>query len=160
MEPFWCWSPGGWVCVPSRTPWVSLRNSPLRLGVSLTTSTPTRFYSRDFEAFFSHTGTLGCAVCLAPQLFFPVYPHANCFSSCCLASSPLPASCPSPPLLPVWTNVSSLTPWLSDLHTVWFSGSSGYFLFLNVLSFFWLCKEAKYIYLYLHLGWKCQPTHF
>ena len=50
-------------------------------------------------------------------------------------------------------NISSLIPWLSNFHTVQFSGSSGYFLFLNLLlSFFWLCKEAKYIYLCLHLG--------
>ena len=43
-------------------------------------------------------------------------------------------------------NVSSLTPWLSDFLTVRFSGSSGYFLFLNLLlSFFWLCKEAECI---------------
>ena len=35
------------------------------------------------------------------------------------------------------------------------SGRSGYFLVLNVLlSFFWLCEEAKYIYLRLHLGQK------
>ena len=45
----------------------------------------------------------------------------------------------SPPLLPVWMNVSSLTPWLSDFHTVRFSVSSGWFLFLNLLSLFWLC---------------------
>ena len=38
-------------------------------------------------------------------------------------------SCPSPPLLPVWMNVSSLTPWLSDFHTVRFSVHSGCFLF-------------------------------
>ena len=37
------------------------------------------------------------------------------------------------PLLPFWINVSSLTPWLSDFHTVWFCGSSGGFLFLNWL---------------------------
>ena len=43
----------------------------------------------------------------------------------CLSSS-LP-HCLSPPLLPVWMNVSSLTPWLSDFHTGQFSGSSGYF---------------------------------
>ena len=41
-------------------------------------------------------------------------------------------------------NVSSLIPWLSDFYTVQFSGSSSYFLFLSLLlSFFWLCKEAK-----------------
>ena len=45
-----------------------------------------------------------------------------------------------------------LTPWLLDFHTVQFSGSCGYFLFLNLLSFFWLCEETKYIYLCLHLG--------
>ena len=46
--------------------------------------------------------------------------------------------CPSLPLLLVWMNVSSLTPWLSDFHTAQFSLSSGCFLFLNLLSFFWL----------------------
>ena len=70
---------------------------------------------------------------------------------CCDSSLPI---CSSPPLLPVWMNVSSLTPWLSDFHTVQFSGNSGCFLFLNLLSFFWLYKEAKCIYLRLHLGWK------
>ena len=61
--------------------------------------------------------------------------------------------CPSPPLLPVWVNVSSLTPWLLDFQRVQFPGSSGYFSFLNLLlSFFWLCEEAKCIYLSLHLG--------
>ena len=47
---------------------------------------------------------------------------------CCESSL---AGCPSPPLLPVWMNVSSLSPWLSDFHTVRFSVSSGCFLFLN-----------------------------
>ena len=56
-------------------------------------------------------------------------------------------------------NVSSLTPWLLDFHTVQFSGSSGCFLFLNwLLSFFWLCEEAKYIYLCLYLGQKSSET--
>ena len=86
---------------------------------------------------------LGCTVCLAPQLFLLVYPRANVglpgmpatasptwSSSHCLAAHPLHPSCLSPPLLPVWMNVSSLTPWLSDFYTVWFSGSSGCFLFL------------------------------
>ena len=69
-----------------------------------------------------------------------------------------PSGCPSPPLLPVWINVSSLTPWLSDFHTVQFSVSSGCLfvcLFFNLLlSFFWLWEEAPCVYLYLHLGWK------
>ena len=60
--------------------------------------------------------------------------------------------CPSPPLIPVWMNVSSLILWLLEFHTVRFSDRSGYFLFLNLLSFFWLFEEAKCIYLCLHLG--------
>ena len=75
-----------------------------------------------------------------------------------LAPCPCCPSCPSPPLLlPAWMNISSLTPWLSDFHKVQFSGSSVFFFFfvLNMLlSFFWLCEEAKCIYLCLHLGWK------
>ena len=38
--------------------------------------------------------------------------------------------------------------WLSDFHTVPFSGSSCCFLFLNLLlSFFWLCEEAQCVHL-------------
>ena len=77
IGPFWCWFPGGWGCVHSRTLWVSPRNSPVRLGVSPATSTPQVFSVRGFEALFPHTGTLGCMVCLTPQLFLPVYLHAN-----------------------------------------------------------------------------------
>ena len=29
-----------------------------------------------------------------------------------------------------------------------------FFVFKLLLSFFWLCEEAQYIYLHLHLGWK------
>ena len=39
--------------------------------------TPQVFSVRGFEAFFSCAGTLGCKVCLTPQLFLPVYLHAN-----------------------------------------------------------------------------------
>ena len=62
-------------------------------------------------------------------------------------------SCLSPPLLPVWMNVSSLTPSLSGFHSVRFSGSAGCFLFLHLLlSFFWLCEETHCIYLCLRLA--------
>ena len=63
---------------------------------------------------------------------------------CCLGFLSLP-------LLPIWMNVSSVTPWLLDFHTVQLSGSSGFFLKNWSLSF-WLFKEAKRIYLSLHLG--------
>ena len=70
-----------------------------------------------------------------------------------------PPCCPSPPLLLVWMNVSSLTPWLLDFHTVQFSVSSVCLLLNLLLSFFWLWEEAWCIYLCLHLGQK-SPTIF
>ena len=38
---------------------------------------PQVFSVRGFEALFPHAGTLGCTVCLAPQLFLPGYLHMN-----------------------------------------------------------------------------------
>ena len=69
----------------------------------------------------------------------PVVPPGLSAHKCgdCPVPKPLPLrdsspqGCPSPPLLPVWVSVSSLTPWLSDFHTVRFSVSSACFLFLN-----------------------------
>ena len=60
------------------------------------------------------------------------------------ATLPLHPSFLSLPLLQVWMNVSSLTTWLSDFHTVRFSGRSGFFfVFKFVVVLFWLCEEAK-----------------
>ena len=51
--------------------------------------------------------------------------------------------------------ISSLSPWLSDFHTVQFSVSSGcFFVFKLLLSFFCLCEGAQGVYLCLHLGRK------
>ena len=50
-------------------------------------------------------------------------------------ASPVRPSYLSPPLLPVWMNVSFLSPWLLDFLAVRFSVSSGCFLFLNCPSF-------------------------
>ena len=138
-------------------------NSLVRLGVSPATTTPRGFDNLRFWSFISP--------CWNPQLHSlshsPVVPPGlsthkcgTAWSTSCnlalvqsLATSSLFPVCPSLPLLPVWMQISSLTPCLSDFHTVWYSGSSGYFLFLNLLlPFFWLCKEAKCIYLCLHLG--------
>ena len=152
-------------------------NSPVRLGVSPAYSNPIGFFFflvRGFETLFHHTGTLGCMVCLFPELFLLVYLHTNVGPSAWPAASPGPPtaalptvvlqqlvvsllhpSCLSPLLRPVLMNVSSLTPWLSDFHTIQLSGSSHYFLFLNLLlSYLWLCREAKSIYLRLQLGRK------
>ena len=114
VEPFWCCFPSGWVCVHSRTLWVSPRNSPVRLGVSTTaTSTPTGVFNQCFEALFPHAGTLGCLVCHLVHQLLPCWPAAAlpaplhnpppCWvrqpPPCCEYSPP---DCPSPPLLPVW----------------------------------------------------------
>ena len=75
IGPSWCWVIGGWVCVHSRTLWVSPTNSPLRLGVSPTAATPTGSFIERFEALFPSSVTLGYAVCLTPHLFLPLYLH-------------------------------------------------------------------------------------
>ena len=71
-------SPGGWVCVRSRSLWVSPTNSPVRLGVSpAAASTLTDVFNQRFEALYPGTGALGCEVCLSPQLFLLVFLHMN-----------------------------------------------------------------------------------
>ena len=150
-------------------------NSPVRLGVSPAPSTSTGFYQQRFWGFTSPCWNPGLH-CLSPS---PVVPPSLSTCKCGttwstshplthpgplaarLATLSLHPVCLSLPLLPVWMNVSSLTPWLLDFHTVWFSGSSGCLLFLNfLLSFFWLCEEAKCIYLCLHLGQKSSFSLF
>ena len=111
---------------------------------------PHRFLQPEvFEAFFSHAGTLGCTVHLASQLFLPIYLHTNMGPSC-LPSDALPG------VLSTQLPVSTLP---SCLDECFFSNSLvvglpyslifwqfGYFLFSNLLlSFFCLCKEAKFM---------------
>ena len=122
-------------------------------------STTTGVFSQWFEALFSHAGTLGCAVChrvlqllrrllaaALPTLLHNPPPLRVCHPPLPCGESSLP-TCPSPTLLPVWVNVSSLTPWLLDFHTVRFSVSSGCFLFLNCcLSFGWARRHSVSTY--------------
>ena len=133
----------------------------MRLGVSpAAASTPMGVFTQRFEALFPRTGALGCMVCFAPPPFLLVYvctivglqgPPATTLWGLLAAAWPAPfhilpsrwvcqplpccesshSGCPSASLLLVWMNVSSLSPWLSDFHTVRFSVSSGCFLFLN-----------------------------
>ena len=80
-------------------------------------------------------------------------PHWVCQPSPCRESC-LPG-CPSPPLLPVWMNVSSFISLVVRLpYSLIFCQFWLFFVFKLLLSFFWLCKEAQYVYLHLHLGRK------
>ena len=130
IGPFWCCFPSRWACVCYRTLWVSLMSSPVRLGVSpAAASTPTGVFNQQFEALFPHAGTLGCVVChpvhqllprqpaaALPTLFYNLPPRWVCQWRPCRESSP--PLCSSPPLLPICMNMSSLSPSLSDFHTV------------------------------------------
>ena len=112
-------------------------NSPVSLGVSpAAASTFTGVFNQWLEASFPQAGTLGCEVC---HLVHQLQPHWPAAALPTLLHNlaprwvcqPLPCRKSSLPLLQVWMNVSSLSPWLSDFHAVRFSVSSGCFLFLN-----------------------------
>ena len=78
IGPFWCSFLGRWVCVHSRTLWVSPMNSPGGWEFLPLPSQPPQVFSViGFEALFPCTESLGCVVCLAPQLFLLVYLHGN-----------------------------------------------------------------------------------
>ena len=135
----------------------------MSLGVSpAAASTPTGVFNQRFEALFPRAGALGCVVCFALRGFLPIYLCANVGPWGLLAVAlpaplvpqsstslgPVCPSCLSPPLLPVWMNVSSLSPWLSDFHTVRFSVSSGCFLFLNYCCPSFVCARRHSVSTY------------
>ena len=117
------------------------------LRVSPTATTTADFHIQRFWVFSCPCWNPGFCGLSPSQWFFPAYRPTSVGPTgppaTSLAVHPLHSSCPSLPLLTVWMNVS-LTPWLSNFHEVWISGSSGCFLFLSLLLlFFWLCKEVK-----------------
>ena len=136
----------------------------MRLGVSpAAASTPTGVLSQRLLGFISPCWNPGLhSLSLSP--FVPpglsVRECGTALSASCHLAGPTATAfresslpdCPSPSLLPIWMNVSSLTPWLLDFYTVRFSVTSGCCLFLNLLFFFWLCEEAQCVCLRLHLG--------
>ena len=75
-----------------------------------------------------------------------------CQPPCCASSPPqLPVSAPSTHLDECFFFNSLIVrlPYSSTFWQFWL------FLFLDwLLSFLWLCEEAKHVYLCLHLGWK------
>ena len=76
-----------------------------------------------------------------------------------VTGSPLLPGCPSPPLLQVWMNVSSLSPWSSDFHTVGFSVSSGCFLLLNCCPSFG-CARRHSVSTYACILARSPDLHF
>ena len=130
IGPFWCCFPSGWVCVCSRPLWVSPTNSLMRLGVPpAAASTPMGVFNQRFEALFPCAGpwvarsvTWSTSCCLTSQL--QLCPPRSTIHSLTgsasrhLAVSRLCPGCLCLPLLQVWMNVSSLSPWLSDFHIV------------------------------------------
>ena len=140
-------------------------NSPVRLGISPMATTPIGFYCQRCWGFLFLRWNPGlCGLSRSP-VAPPGLSACRCgTTSCCLTHlilQLLPCCTSSPPWLPISALPTSLdecfffNSLLSDFFTVRFSGRSGCFLFLNLLlSFFWLCKEAKSIYRCLHLSRK------
>ena len=151
IGPFWCWFPGGCVCIHSRTLWVSPANSPMKLGVSPATAIPKGFLSQRFWDFlFLHLNPRLCGLSWYPDVppGLSACKGGTAWSaSHCLTACPCPLSCPSPSL-PVWINVSSLTPWLSEFHTVQFSVSSGYYYYFLICCPFFVCVKRQSISIY------------
>ena len=71
--PLWCWFPSRWACAHSRPLWVSLRTSPVRLGVSPAAApTPTGLFNQRFEALFPPRWSPGLRglLCSPPFVWF------------------------------------------------------------------------------------------
>ena len=86
-----------------------------------------------------------------------VHHFAQRLAACSLFGCPPPISAPPTDL----GECFFLTPWLSEFHEVWFSGTSCSSLFLSwLLSFFCFCEEVKHFYLHLHLGWNLDEVDF
>ena len=109
--------PSEWVCVCSRTLWVSAGSCSVRLGVSpAATSNPTAVFNLRCETLFPCTGALGCLVCLPPQLSLPVYLHVTVGPSTPSANAwcgPPAAALPTPVCQPPPRSESSLPNWVS-----------------------------------------------
>ena len=92
---FWCWFPGGLVCVLSRPLWVFPMNSPVTLGVSPATVPPTGFYSQRFWGFISPSWNPGLCDLSHSPVFLAGCPSACKCRTACSASHFL--ACSSPP---------------------------------------------------------------
>ena len=166
IRPFWCCFLSGWFCVRSRPLWVSPTSSPMSLGVSpAAASTSTGVCSQRFEALFP-CWSPGLRVCLAPQLFLPVYLQTNvALPSLRATASPGPPAAALPRVLSAQLCLSTPPTGLGECfffislvvglpYSSIFCQFWLFFVFKLLLSFFWLCEEAQYVYQRLHLSQK------
>ena len=163
-RPLWCWFPSGGACVHSRPLWVSPMNSPVRLGVSpVAASTPTGVFNQWLRLYF-------------PTLEIWVVRSVTPSTSCCLAASCSFAH-PTPQSTTLLGPLATALPWVlsaqlcvsvppTSLDECFFFISLVVrllcssifcqfwvcFVFKLLLFFFWLCEEAQFVYLRLHLG--------
>ena len=131
IGPFWCWLPvlGGWAILCMFWDPVGLsKELSCKAGSFSCCLNPHRFFQSEVlrlyfpalepwvvwsvslpncSSWFICTQRWDLPLCQPP----PCSPGS---SSCHLSTSPLHPSCLSLPLLLIWMNVSSLTPWLSD----------------------------------------------
>ena len=97
-------------------------NSPVSLGVCpAAASTPQVFSVRGLRLYFPTlelwvAWSVSLPSCSSQFVCTRMWDHPLCQLLPCLTSSP--PGCLSLSFLPVWMNVSSLTPWLLDFHTV------------------------------------------
>ena len=124
IGPSWCWFPGGRVCVRSRTLWGLSNELSCETGSFSHCHNPTGFYSQRFWGVISPRWNPGLLGLSHSSVVPPSLSAHKCgttqSTSHHFAGSPLHPGCLSSPFLPVWMNVSSLTPWLLNFHTVWF----------------------------------------
>ena len=153
IGPFWCWFLGGWVCVCSRTLWVSPTNSPVSLGVSSAASTPTGFFQSQVLRLYFPT--------LEPWVAWSVSLPSCSFQFICVQIWDLQVCQPLPgPVLqlPISSSPTGLDEcFFFNYLVVRLSNSSVFwqfslFLVLNLLLFFfWSWEEPKRIRLCLSL---------
>ena len=114
IGPFRCWFLGGLVYVCSRALWVSPMNSPVRLGVSSATTTPTGFFNQRFWGFISLSWNPRLCGLSGSPVVPPSLSTCKCgttqSTSCHLTwSSSCHLACPSPPATALPWVLSALT---------------------------------------------------
>ena len=103
-------------------------------------------------------------VCLAPQLFLPVYLYMNVGPPCLppaallqVLSTRLPVSAPPTGLDECFFFIYLV---VGGLYSSIFCQFWLFFVFKLLLSFFWLCEDAQCVYLCLHLGQKSKVAFY